>query len=68
MTTAEVRHLFAYTEWANARALDAAEKLPPEERLRDVHISYKSILGTLLHMCAPVRSPLVRERFRRPNP
>ncbi len=50
MTTAEVRHLFTYTEWANARVLDAAEKLPPEERLRDVHISYKSILGTLLHM------------------
>jgi uncharacterized damage-inducible protein DinB len=50
MTTAEVRHLFAYTEWANARVLEAAEKLPPDELLRDVHISYKSILGTLLHM------------------
>jgi len=50
MTTAEVRHLFAYTEWANARVLEAAEKLPPEELLRDVGISYKSILGTLLHM------------------
>ena len=50
MTTAEVRHLFAYTEWANARVLEAAEKLPPAELLRDVHISYKSILGTLLHM------------------
>ena len=50
MTTAEVRHLFAYTERANARVLEAAEKLPPEELLRDVHISYKSILGTLLHM------------------
>src|SRR4026208_1400666 len=50
MTTAEVRHLFAYTEWANARVLEAAEKLPAEELLRDVHISYKSILGTLLHM------------------
>ena len=50
MTTAEIRHLFAYTEWANARVLEAAEKLPPEELLRDVHISYKSILGTLLHM------------------
>ena len=49
MTIAEVRHLFAYTEWANARVLGAAEKLPPEELLRDVHISHKSILGTLLH-------------------
>jgi uncharacterized damage-inducible protein DinB len=50
MTIAEVRHLFSYTEWANARVLDAAEKLPNEELLRDVHISHKSILGTLLHM------------------
>ncbi|HVQ15302.1 MAG TPA: DinB family protein [Vicinamibacterales bacterium] len=50
MTTAEVRHLFTYTEWANARVLEAAEKLPPDELLRDVQISYKSILGTLLHM------------------
>jgi uncharacterized damage-inducible protein DinB len=50
MTIAEIRHLFAYTEWANARVLQAAEKLPPEELLRDVHISHKSILGTLLHI------------------
>ena len=50
MTLAEIRHLFTYTEWANARVLDAAEKLPPEELLRDVHISHTSILGTLLHM------------------
>ena len=50
MTAAEVRHLFTYTEWANARVLDAAEKLPPEELLRDVRISHKSILGTLLHV------------------
>jgi len=50
MTIAEVRHLFDYTEWANARVLGAAEKLPPEELLRDVHISHKSILGSLLHV------------------
>ncbi len=50
MTIAEIRHLFTYTEWANERVLSAAEKLPPEDLLRDVHISYKSILGTLLHM------------------
>ena len=50
MTITEIRQLFTYTEWANARVLDAAEKLPPEELLRDVHISHKSILGTLLHV------------------
>ena len=50
MTAAEVRDLFAYNEWANARVLSAAEKLPAEELLRDVQISHKSILGTLLHV------------------
>jgi uncharacterized damage-inducible protein DinB len=50
MTAAEVRDLFTYTDWANTRVLDAAEKLPPEELLRDVRISQKSILGTLLHV------------------
>jgi len=50
MTIAEIRHLFTYTEWANERVLSAAEKLPLEELLRDVHISHKSILGTLLHV------------------
>jgi uncharacterized damage-inducible protein DinB len=50
MTVAEIRHLFTYTEWANERVLSAADKLPPEALLRDVGISYKSILGTLLHM------------------
>jgi uncharacterized damage-inducible protein DinB len=49
MTVAEIRQLFDYTEWANALVLDAAEKLPAEELLRDVHISHRSILGTLVH-------------------
>jgi uncharacterized damage-inducible protein DinB len=50
MTAVEVRHLFTYTEWANARVLVAAEKLPPDELLRDVRVSHRSILGTLLHI------------------
>jgi len=50
MTIAEIRHLFTYSEWANARVLEAAGKLPPEELLRDVQISHKSILGTFLHV------------------
>lgn len=50
MTGAEVRHLFAYTEWANARVLGAAGNLSADELRRDVHISHTSILGTLLHI------------------
>src|SRR5262245_52640139 len=50
MTIAEIRHLFTYTEWANARVLAAAEKLALEELLRDAHSRHKSIVGTLLHV------------------
>src|ERR1041384_3974720 len=50
MNVADIRHLFDYTEWANARALDAAVKLSDEDLLHDFGISYKSIFGTLLHM------------------
>lgn len=50
MTLNDIQHLFAYTEWANALALDAAEKLTPEQLTQDRQISHGSILGTLLHM------------------
>jgi len=66
MTIAEVRHLFAYTEWANARVLSAAEKLPSDELLRDVHISHTSILGTLLHVAGA--DWLWLERWHRNSP
>lgn len=50
MNLSDVRHLFDYTEWANALAMDAAAKLTDEDLRRDVGISHKSIFGTLLHM------------------
>src|SRR5215510_1661371 len=50
MNLSDVKHLFDYTEWANALAMDAAAKLPDEDMRRDVGISHKSIFGTLLHM------------------
>ena len=50
MNVSEIQHLYAYTEWANALVLDAAEKLSSEELLRDVHISHNSIQGTPAHM------------------
>lgn len=50
MNVADIKHLFDYTEWANDRAIDAAERLPDEDLRRDFGISHKSILGTLLHM------------------
>jgi uncharacterized damage-inducible protein DinB len=50
MNINDIRQLFAYTEWANALVLDAAEKLTPAQLLTDVQISHGSLLGTLLHM------------------
>ena len=50
MNLADIRQLYAYTEWANALALDAAEKLSDEQLLADVKISHMSIMGTLTHM------------------
>jgi uncharacterized damage-inducible protein DinB len=50
MNLADVKHLFDYTEWGNALALDAARKLSDEDLVRDFNISHRSILGTLVHM------------------
>ena len=50
MNRSDIRHLFDYTEWANALALNAAAELPEEKLRREVGISHGSIFGTLLHM------------------
>jgi uncharacterized damage-inducible protein DinB len=50
MTVSEMRKLYDYTEWANDLVLTAAEKLSSEQLVKDVHISHKSVLGTLAHM------------------
>ena len=50
MNVPDIKHLFDYTEWANARTIDAAKQLSDEHLRRDVGISHKSIFETLLHM------------------
>jgi uncharacterized damage-inducible protein DinB len=50
MNLSDIQKLLAYTEWANALALDAAHALPEASLRRDVGISHKSIFGTLVHM------------------
>ena len=50
MNVAEIRQLYDYTEWANDLVLNSAEHIPQDQLLRDVQISHKSILNTLVHM------------------
>lgn len=50
MNLVDIKHLFDYTEWANARVMGAAADLSDENLREDFGISHKSIFGTLLHM------------------
>jgi uncharacterized damage-inducible protein DinB len=50
MTPSEVRRLFAYTEWANARLLDAVAAVSAEQLTRTIECSFSSIAGTLSHI------------------
>lgn len=50
MTLDEARDLFAYTEWANARAFDAAESLTHDELTRTLPSSFPTVLATLGHI------------------
>jgi uncharacterized damage-inducible protein DinB len=52
MNLADIQHLFAYTEWANNLALDAAANLSEEQLHRDLQVSHESVFGTLLHNAA----------------
>jgi uncharacterized damage-inducible protein DinB len=50
MNIKDIKQLFDYTEWANAKAMQAAAILADEDLRRDVGVSHKSIFETLLHM------------------
>ena len=52
MTNHEAIDLFAYTEWANARVLDAASALSDADYTRDLHNSFPSVRDTLEHIMA----------------
>lgn len=50
MNLTDIKRSFEYTEWANAKVMDAAAALTDEDLRRDFGISHRSIFGTLLHM------------------
>jgi uncharacterized damage-inducible protein DinB len=52
MDRSDINKLFAYTRWANTRAMDAAEKLSHEQLFRDTGSSFPSVFKTLEHMLA----------------
>lgn len=47
-----VREMYAYTRWANDRALDAAARLAPAQLTRKVGGSFGSIFDTLVHVAS----------------
>ena len=45
-----IRGLFRYNRWANARSLEAASRVSPEDFTREIGGSFASLRGTLAHM------------------
>ena len=52
MNKQDVEYLYEYNRWANARLLDAASKLTPEQFSRDLQSSHRSVRDTLAHILA----------------
>lgn len=50
MNVDEVRRLFSYTEWANARIIDCLRGLSEEQLTRPIESSFPSIRDTLAHI------------------
>lgn len=50
MTIDEVRELFAYDAWANARVFEAASALPAEQLDQSIASSFPSVAATLAHV------------------
>ena len=50
MNLADVRRLYAYTEWANAQIFAAADALSDEQYSRRIESSFPSISATLAHV------------------
>jgi uncharacterized damage-inducible protein DinB len=50
MTPEDVRLLFAYDAWANARTLEACAALTPEQFTRSLGSSFGSVRDTLAHI------------------
>lgn len=45
-----IQELYEYNRWANARILDAASRLTPEQFTKDLRSSHRSVRDTLAHV------------------
>jgi uncharacterized damage-inducible protein DinB len=52
MNKHDVEYLFDFNRWANARVLDSVSKLTPEQFVRDLQSSHRSVRDTLAHILA----------------
>lgn len=52
MTTEEIRSLYAYNRWANARVLEVIAGLSEDRLTAPIESSFPSILGTFAHIVA----------------
>jgi uncharacterized damage-inducible protein DinB len=52
MNKRDVEYLCEYNRWANARILDAAAKLTPEQFTRAMQSSHRSVRDTFAHLVA----------------
>jgi len=48
----DIQYLFEYNNWANGKTLDAVSQLTPEQFLKDLHSSHRSVRDTLSHILA----------------
>ena len=52
MNKQDIEKLYRYNRWANTQVLDFAAKLTPEQFVRDLQTSHRSVRGTLAHILA----------------
>ena len=52
MNKSDIQYLFEYNNWANGKILDAVSQLSPEQFLKDLHSSHRSVRDTLSHILA----------------
>ena len=67
MNREDIRQLYDYNAWANARVRDAAASLTPEQFTRDLGSSFPSVRDTLTHVMAAEHVWLVRWRGHSPR-